>query len=37
MSPAVCLGGSLRTALECGAACACKTMAHIIANAKRPQ
>ena len=31
MSPAVCLGGSLRTALEWGAACACKT-AHIMAT-----
>jgi hypothetical protein len=32
MSPAVCLGGSLRTALELGAACAVRAVAHITAT-----
>ncbi|BDU56750.1 hypothetical protein LTEGF4_24310 [Limnohabitans sp. TEGF004] len=32
MSPAVCLGGSLRTALELGAAWAVRAVAHIMAT-----
>jgi hypothetical protein len=34
MSPAVCLGGSVRTAFELGAACADKAKAHIAATVK---
>ena len=34
MSPSVCLGGSVRTAFELGAACAGKAVAQITANSE---